>query len=79
MAVQFWYLGGGRWSLYTSDESIRDLAEKAGLKLIGTYYRRNGDEFAWQFSGDKRTVMGLAKLGYGGSGAPGLRDKDRSG
>lgn len=68
MATECWKLTDGHWVLYTEDKGIKDLAVKAGLREMGTYYRRDGPAFAWQYVGNEKTVKALARLAGGGGG-----------
>lgn len=60
--TECWKLTDNRWVLYTRDRSMKDLAVKARLREMGTYYRLDGSVSAWQFVGDEKTVKALAKL-----------------
>jgi len=59
--TEAWHLDKGTYALYTQDPVVKNVAQKAGLRWMGDYYRSDGKGgmrlVAWQFAGDKEKVM----------------------
>lgn len=64
MKVVVWKLNDDCWAMYTEDvEVAKEAAERHGLRLMGTYYRKSSghEPFAWQFAGPRDAVLVLAE------------------
>lgn len=63
--TEAWHLDKGTYALYAQDPVVKNLAQKAGLRWMGEYYRPDGKGgmrlVAWQFAGEKEKVMQVLK------------------
>lgn len=62
MRTETWKLDGDRWVICSEDlEKAKEALQHPALHWMGTYYRRSGEPFAWQFVGPKEAVLAMAR------------------
>ncbi|MDK2925689.1 MAG: hypothetical protein PWQ41_1463 [Bacillota bacterium] len=66
--TEAWELNGDTWAVFTEEAECVEAAREAGLKLMAEYYR-NGRAIAWQFTGPKEAVKGVAKANKANTGS----------